>query len=173
MSSLPNESPPLITNTHTHTHTCTHTQDTCTHTHTLAHTLHTHTHTHTHLHTHTHTHIHTHTHTHLHTHTHTLAHTHTHLHTHTTHTYTHTHTTHTHTQDTKLIGPLSKPGSDDSIDDFCLTLVYRKEGIVNLEFTNLIAESPATAEQFQKAVNALTTNMLHAHAAPRILLQKQ
>ncbi len=59
-----------------------------------------------------------------------------------TYTLTHTHThTHTHTQDSKL-----GPAGDDYLD-LCLTFVYRREGIVNLDYVNLIAESTAAADR--------------------------
>lgn len=68
-------------------------------------------------------------------------------------------------QDSKL--------TDESTDDLYLTLVYRLDGIVNLEFISLLAQSPEVADTFKKSVNALTANMLHAHAAPQMLLKKQ
>lgn len=97
----------------------------------------------------------------------------------------------------------------DSSLDLCVMLVYRRDGIVNLDYINLIAESATAADRsvlnapthrtrclvyiesqlmlfdfilqsnyspplrFKKAVNALTANMLHAHAAPCRFLQKQ
>ena len=71
-------------------------------------------------------------------------------------------------QDSKL--------SQDSESDkggIFLTLVVRKDGIVNLEMHNLTAETPAVATTFKKAVNSLTRNMLMAHAAPAVFLKKQ
>lgn len=38
------------------------------------------------------------------------------------------------------------PAGDDYLD-LCLTFVYRKEGIVSLEYVNLITESTAAADR--------------------------
>ncbi len=62
---------------------------------------------------------------------------------------------------------------DDSTDELYITLVYRVDGIVNLEYIYLLAQSPEVADTFKKSVNALTANMLHAHAAPETYLKKQ
>jgi hypothetical protein len=62
---------------------------------------------------------------------------------------------------------------DDAAEDLYLTLVYRVDGIVNLEYIHLLAQSPEVADTFKKAVNALTANMLHAHGAPEMYLRKQ
>lgn len=73
-------------------------------------------------------------------------------------------------QDSKAIQLLS---SDGGTDDLYLTLVYRVDGIVNLEYIHLVAQSPEVADAFKKSVNALTFNMLHAHSAPEVFLRKQ
>ena len=54
-----------------------------------------------------------------------------------------------------------------------LILVYRRDGIVNSDFVNLVCEVAEAADKFKRAVNALTFNMLHAHAAPcRVMYKK-
>ena len=68
---------------------------------------------------------------------------------------------------------VAQKDADDSTDDLYLNLVYRLDGIVNLEFIHLLAQSPELADTFKKSVNALTANMLHAHAAPENILKKQ
>lgn len=62
---------------------------------------------------------------------------------------------------------------DSNTEDLYLTLVYRTDGIVNLEYIHLLAQSPEVADTFKKSVNALTVNMLHAHASPESFLKKQ
>ena len=62
---------------------------------------------------------------------------------------------------------------DDSTEDVQLKMVYKRDGFVNLDYINLIARSREVAETFQKAVNALTMNMLNAHASPETILKKQ
>jgi len=54
-----------------------------------------------------------------------------------------------------------------------LTLVYRRDGIVNLDYIYLACEWAETADRFKRAVNALTFNMLHAHAAPSVIMHKK
>ncbi len=77
-------------------------------------------------------------------------------------------------QDAKAaIQLLSSTTDDGGADDLYLTLVYRVDGIVNLEYIHLVAQSPEVADKFKKAVNALTFNMLHAHAAPELFFKKQ
>ena len=54
-----------------------------------------------------------------------------------------------------------------------LTLVYRRDGIVNVDCINMVCEVAEAADKFKRAVNALTFNMLHAHAAPcRVMYKK-
>ena len=72
-----------------------------------------------------------------------------------------------------LLFQASTKDGDGTTDDLYLTLVYRRDGIVNLDNINLIAQSPDTAEAFKKAVNDLTMNMLHAHVSPEGMLKKQ
>ena len=79
----------------------------------------------------------------------------------------------THSQDARLLETLLSLTGSDSIEGFSLTLVYRRDGIVNLDFINLVCEWPKTAELFKQAVNALTYCMLHAHAAPVVLYRKK
>ena len=67
---------------------------------------------------------------------------------------------------------LTLTGSD-SLESFSLMLVYRRDGIVNLDTINLVCEWPDTADKFKRAVNALTYNMLHANAAPVVLYRKK
>ena len=62
---------------------------------------------------------------------------------------------------------------DDSSKDLQLTMVYKTDGIAKLEYINLIARSPEVAKTFKKAVNALTMNMLNAHASYETILKKQ
>ena len=99
--------------------------------------------------------------------THKWTHTYTHIHTH-THTYTHT-----HSQDSRVLESLLSLTGSESLDGFSLTLVYRRDGIVNLDFINLVCEWPDTAEHFKRAVNELTYNMLHAHASPVVFYRKK
>lgn len=61
----------------------------------------------------------------------------------------------------------------DATEDLYLTLVYRVDGIVNLEYIHLLAQSPEVADRFKKSVNALTANMLNSHGAPEMFLRKQ
>ena len=73
-------------------------------------------------------------------------------------------------QDSKL--PQQSDGESDKGGIF-LTLVIRKDGIVNLDYHNLTAETPAVAATFKKAVNSITSNMLLAHASPSVYFRKQ
>ncbi len=52
-------------------------------------------------------------------------------------------------------------------------LLSPRDGIVDLEYINLVSGSPETAEQFKRAVNALTLNLLHAHASPGVFFDKR
>ena len=79
----------------------------------------------------------------------------------------------TFTQDAKLLDSLTSVTGSDTLDGFSLLLVYRRDGMVNLDTVNLICEWPDTAERFKRAINALTYNMLHAHAAPVVLYKKK
>ena len=52
------------------------------------------------------------------------------------------------------------------LEDHLLTLVYRRDGIVNVDFINMVCEVAETADKFKRAVNALTfqygcTHMQH------------
>lgn len=76
-----------------------------------------------------------------------------------------------HLQDHKALQHMMKEG--DATDDLSLTLVRRVDGIVNLEYIHLLAQSPEVADTFKKSVNALTANMLNAHGAPEMFLRKQ
>ena len=76
-------------------------------------------------------------------------------------------------QDTRLLENLLSLTGSESLEGFSLLFVYRRDGIVNLETINLVCEWPDTAERFKRAVNALTYNMLHAHAAPIVFYRKK
>ena len=88
---------------------------------------------------------------------------------------TQTHPTHTHVslQDSRLVETLLSLTGSESLEGFSLTLVYRRDGIVNLDLINLVCEWPDTAECFKRAINTLTYNMLHAHAAPVVFYRKK
>lgn len=63
--------------------------------------------------------------------------------------------------------------SGGKLEEHLLILVYRRDGIVNSDFVNLVCEVAEAADKFKRAVNALTFNMLHAHAAPcRVMYKK-
>jgi phosphatidylinositol phospholipase C beta len=75
-------------------------------------------------------------------------------------------------KDARLLDSLLTLTGTETLEGFSLTLVYRRDGIVNLDWINLVCEWPDTAERFKRAVNALTYSMLHAHAAPSVFYRK-
>ena len=54
----------------------------------------------------------------------------------------------------KLHGNLRLVKSTD-IKDYFLTIVYRRDGIVNVEYIELMCEAPNVAEKWKNAVNML------------------
>lgn len=54
----------------------------------------------------------------------------------------------------------------------CLDLVYRRDGIVHLTHTNLVAKSPTAALAFRKSVNAIAHHPQDSHASLRTYMRK-
>ena len=69
-------------------------------------------------------------------------------------------------KDSKLYELLRLASSSDYLDpEQFLTLVYRREGIVNLEYIQLMASSADVADRWRKAVNGILFNMLRFNAS--------
>ena len=59
------------------------------------------------------------------------------------------------------------------IKDYFLTVVYRRDGIVNLEYVGLMCEAPDLAARWKKAVNVLLLHNPHRNAGMATSLSKQ
>lgn len=68
-------------------------------------------------------------------------------------------------RDSKVSEILCTLASCDSqqLEDYCLTLVYRRDGMVNLDYVHLMCEWPEVRDKWMQAVNRLTFNMLNQH----------
>ena len=51
--------------------------------------------------------------------------------------------------------------------------LHCRDGIVNLDYYNLVCDLPEIAVKFKQAVNHLTFNLLHAHASPSVFFRKK
>lgn len=75
-------------------------------------------------------------------------------------------------KDQRLCEALSVATGNQSLTECCMDLVYRRDGIVHLTHTNLVAESPSAALAFRKSVNALAHHPQDSNASLRTCMRK-
>ncbi|XP_065895577.1 1-phosphatidylinositol 4,5-bisphosphate phosphodiesterase beta-4-like [Dysidea avara] len=61
---------------------------------------------------------------------------------------------------------------DEDIDNCILHLVYRKDGIVNLEFITLVAQNREVANSWMIAVNSITHNLYQFNCSMQTMIKK-
>lgn len=75
-------------------------------------------------------------------------------------------------QDMKLHENLRVMKSTD-IKDYFLTIVYRQDGITNVDYIGVMCEAPGVAARWKKAVNSLLLRNPHRNATMATFLSKQ